>query len=430
MHVKKKHVLQDDNILKYFGSQLISLTGSMMQTAILSLAIVAKVGAEKAPPLIGNMLAYGLIPGVFLALPAGLLLDSSSSKRLVLQITAIFGIAVALVFAFLARGNLVHISMWQINALALFMGFINAVDGVGRNAIIKDAIRDPSHGRAAAIYFTSLYTFGQVLGNGTAGYLVLSIGYSWSFTINALSFVVLIIGLAKMDFSHVEKKTKADIRELLKKGWHEIIQSKIIRICIILAGVIVIFGFSYNGLLAIVAKTMFGGGPKEYSKLAMAGGMGSLTGIILAAVIEGRTPKTLLVGGCLLTGTSLMLFPYCHSLHVAQALLFCCGFGFMISFSTVRSEILHHTSRPLVSVVLGFTFIAFYGGMAGGFSAAGYLAKQFGCPNVMAGCGFILVVTGTIARFLPGISEIGAPVPVTTPSTVPTVTLAQEKIQA
>ncbi len=410
MQARKVHLLEERNMQWYLGTQLISLTGLMLRSSLLSLLLVDLLGITKAPPYVGFVWALNVLPGTFLGIFAGVILDRYD-KRKILQITASFGVIQGAALAYLAFMDVHHMSISAIMAIALFGGFTNALDGIGRNAIVKDAVVNKYNHRSGAIFFGSLYTFAMLVGNGISGYLIIWIGYGNSFMLNAISFLVLIIGLRKMNFDHHE------VRKLRPFNFGETWQSILaggrytfsepgIRISIVLASFITVFGFDYNVILSIITQAMFHGGPKEYSYLATCSGIGSLVGSIIAILFSESRPKQFVIGGCLLLGLGQIACACTTNIHVAAIMLAICGFGFMASFLPSRAAIMHIVKKEMTGIVLGFTFMFFYGGMMVSSVCAGWLAKHAGCPSVLLICGTVLIFTAIATPFLPGIAEI------------------------
>ncbi|MES2216619.1 MAG: MFS transporter, partial [Patescibacteria group bacterium] len=299
-------------------------------------------------------------------------------------------------------------AVWKILLVMLFTGLTNAVDGIGRNAIIKDAVLDPRNMRMAGIVFNSIYTVGMVLGQGLAGHLVEWIGYPGSFVLNGLSFLVLIFGLSKMDFSH-SKRVKAEwkgVLHIVGDNLRYVFRHPGIRTCILLAATVTLFGFAYNVILAIINKTMFNGSRQDYSYLAAVGGAGSFVGSILSILFSQRAPKTFAIGGCFIMGISQLVFSQVTNLNHGAFLMFFCGFGFMCAFLPFRGALMHIVEPHRIGIVLGITFMFFYGGMMFSSFGAGYVAKHFGCPAVLAGCGSVLLMLGCLMPFIPSVRAI------------------------
>jgi MFS family permease len=404
----RTRVLSDRNMRWYLGGQLVSLTGTMLQTAVLTLLIVRITSKEQAGTWTGVVWALGLVPGTFFAPFAGILLDRWDKRR-VLIATGIIGILQALVLAYLTYTN--QITLWGINSLALLMGFVNAIDGPGRNVIVKDAVSDKRNVRQASKMFTSLYNLAQVAGPGFAGYLVVHFGYPFTFLLNAFSFLVLIVALANMRLAMKAPQSEGEIpakvwKQVLDGGKYTFSEPGI-RLCILLTTGVCIFGFSYYILLAVINKYMLGGDEIGYSHLAGANGIGSFVGAFITIVFgEKIAHKLLVVTGMVVTGICLLLLSKTSDPYFAIGCVFLAGTGFMISFSTLRSSIVHIAEEKVAGVVLGFAFTFFYGGMMICSFTIGPLADHFGSPRVLAIAGVVLLVMATLTPLLPGINEL------------------------
>ena len=379
----------------------------MLRAALIPLLIIEMVGPVRAPALVGLVGALNVLPGAFISALAGLYLDRSDKRR-VLTITGVVGIITCLILAYLTCNGPGNVEIWQIMAITVITGFTNALDGVARNVIVKDALRDSTHHGLGGMMFTSLYTVAMILGSGMAGYLIIGIGFSMSFILSGLSYLVLIFGLWRMDFSHLslDQKPWKGIWYTFKEGWSYTFHNRGLRVCIMLAAIITVFGFSYNMILSVIAKLMYHGGPREYSRLAMAGGFGSMLGSIITTKFSSRRPVGFTVCGCMVIGVSHLMFAFTSSLQVATILVFFCGFGFMTAFTPVRGAIMHLADRNKMGIVMGITFMFFYGGLSVSGLASGYLASHFGCPTVLVICGSLLIATGLVAPFLPGIKLV------------------------
>jgi MFS family permease len=264
----------------------------MLRTAVISLMLTEKLGAKAAAPRIGDVQSLNVLPGIVLCAFAGIIADKFD-KRKILNITAILSIVQALMLIHLSWTGAANASVQYVMWVMVFTGLTNAFDGVTRNSMIKDVTIDPLNQRTGSRCFTALYTLGMIVGQGCAGYIVDWFGYPCSYTLNLLSFIVLMIGLARIDLSHLTKKVDHTVSELklslwglfvrdIKIGWAQISQKRALRICIYTSALLTVFGFTYNFMLPVIVKDALHGNNKNYSQLAMVGGFGSLAGALLA----------------------------------------------------------------------------------------------------------------------------------------------------
>ncbi len=406
----KVGVFGERNMRWYLGGQLVSLTGSMLQAAVLSLLIIKLTGKVDAAYWVGVVAALNLLPGVFLGPFAGILLDRFCKKRILIA-TGLLGTAQSAVLALLTYAN--RITVHEVIGLAALMGIVNAIDGPGRNVIVKDAVLHEHNVRPASKWFTSLYNLAQVAGPGFAGYLVLYCGYPFTFLLNSLSFVVLIVALVKMKL--VPKAIRTASAKLEEAGTWNLVLSGArytfhdagITICILLTFAVSACGFSYYAILAVIARDMFGRNPIVYSHLAAASGIGTFVGSLTVIKFDERFPHKLFVLiGTTLLGASLFVLARTSDVRLAIALLFIAGFGVMLSFSTLRSSTIHLAKGELAGIVMGFTFTFFYGGVVLGSFGGGYIANRWGCPLELSLCGICLGVISLAIPFLPGINVL------------------------
>jgi predicted MFS family arabinose efflux permease len=330
-------------------------------------------------------------------------------KRTILIVTSALGTLQALALMYLVYMH--EVTILEVVVLALLMGIVNAIDGPGRNVIIKEAVEHPHNVRQASKMFTSLYNVAQVLGPGLAGFLILFLGYPGTFFLNGLSFVVLIVALVNMHMVRRElpaqDQTSKSVFAVLVHGARYVYAEPGVRLGVVMTGAICAFGLFYSSLLSVIARDMFHGGPLTYSYLAMSSGIGSLVGSFAVVNFHERVShKRFVVGGMVILGVSQVVLSLLSLVPAAMCFLFFMGFGFIVSFSSLRSSIIHITKHELSGIVMGITFSFFYGGMVLGSFAGGYLATIYGCPAVLLAAGAVMVILGFTTPFLPGINEL------------------------
>lgn len=399
-------VFEETNLHWYLAGQLVSVVGSLLQGAVISLLIIDVVGKVDAAYWVGVVGALTLGPATLFAPLTGLLLDRYDTKRVLFATTAL-GFAQAVAFAYLVYAHCA--SIFTINLLALCTGLIIAIDAPGRNVFIKEIV-GRHNVRFAAMVFLALGNIAQVVGPGAAGFLVWYCGYPFTFVMNSLTFVVFMVVLLMIRLPQQESVLPAvdvsrpSVSGSLAAGAAYILRHTGLTTCIALTGIISTFGFSYLSLLAVIGRDMFGGGPVLFSYLAMWAGMGAVPAVGIAVVFHKFfSPRALVVSGVLIIGVAFVLLARTSDVRYAEALLFCTGYGFTVSLITVRSAITHLTRQDLVGVVTGYSYTFSCGGMVLGSWGAGIVANRLGCPAELTLCGVTLVLVAVGTYFLPGI---------------------------
>jgi len=407
MKAKSKHILEEENMWWYYIGQLISLSGLMARSAVLSLLIMKMVGEKQGSYYVGLVRSTEFIVGTFIGVFVGIMLDSFDKRR-VLQITSSLMILQAAALALITYNGPAHTAMWAIMAVSICGSFTSAVDGIGRNAVIRDALINKDHAGFGSAIFTSLYTFAMLAGNGLAGYLVDCVGYSNAFLLNGASFLILIFSLGRMDFSHHKiVPNSKNIPHRVAEGMRYTFKDEGIRFCILLSAMITVFGFAYNVLLPVINQTMFHGDHKQFSYLALCSGVGSLFGAILALSYGVKRAKEFGMLGSFIGAAGYILVACTTNVNYAAVAMFLCGFGFMASFTPIRGALqrLAKDGR-LNGVTFGIAFMFFYGGMALSSFASGWLAEHFGCPKVLIGCGIAIYTVGLLIPIMPGAKKL------------------------
>src|SRR5438309_1708721 len=121
----------------FFSGQLISLIGTWMQNVAQSWLVYRLTGSSV---LLGVVGFCGQIP-VFLLSPLGGITADRFSRLRIVIVTQIASMFLALVLAALTLSG--RIQVWQIVALAVLLGIVNAFDIPARQAFITDMVGKP-----------------------------------------------------------------------------------------------------------------------------------------------------------------------------------------------------------------------------------------------------------------------------------------------
>src|ERR1700745_994721 len=124
--------LQYRNYRLFFSGQSISLIGTWMTRISTSWLVYRLTGSAL---LLGVVGFAGQIPSFVLAPIAGVLVDRWSRHRL-LVITQVLALLQSLALALLTMTGL--IKMWQVIALSVFQGLVNAFDMPARQAFVVE----------------------------------------------------------------------------------------------------------------------------------------------------------------------------------------------------------------------------------------------------------------------------------------------------
>ncbi len=174
--------LRHRNFQLFFSGQLISLTGTWMQSVAQAWLVYSMT---KSALLLGSVGFASQIP-VFLFAPfGGITADRVNRQRLVI-VTQTCSMILAGILAWLTLSGRVHV--WHIFLLAGLLGVVNAFDIPGRQSFLIDMVGKEDLMNAIALN-SSMFNGARVVGPAVAGILVARIGEGWCFAANSLSYI-------------------------------------------------------------------------------------------------------------------------------------------------------------------------------------------------------------------------------------------------
>jgi len=194
--------LRHRNFQLFFSGQLISLTGTWMQTVAQSWLVYRLTGSSL---LLGSVGFASQIP-VFLVAPIGGMVADRVNRHKVVISTQIASMVLAFILAALTLTHTVKV--WQIFVLAALLGVVNAFDIPGRQSFLVDMVGRDDLMNAIALN-SSMFNGARVIGPAIAGILVARIGEGWCFFANGASYIAVIIGLLLMRV-HCPRRSESD----------------------------------------------------------------------------------------------------------------------------------------------------------------------------------------------------------------------------
>src|SRR5512135_845598 len=183
--------LRHRNFRLFYTGQMISLTGSWMQSVAFSWLVLVLTNSAFYLGLVG---ALQTLPVLLFSFLGGVVADHAS-KRLLMFLTQ-----AALLFLALALGLLVDlhlIKIWDLCLIVFLSGTAMAFDIPARQAFIVDLVGRRDLPNAIALNST-LFNFTRVLGPAVGGAIIAAVGMANCFFLNAASFLAVILALMLM----------------------------------------------------------------------------------------------------------------------------------------------------------------------------------------------------------------------------------------
>jgi MFS family permease len=385
------------NYRLYFAGQLVSLTGTWMQSV--AQAWLAYRLTNSAA-LLGIVGFAGQVPTLLLSPVGGLIADRFPRRR-VLLVTQTASMLLAFALAALTLSGKVTVT-W-ILALAALSGMSNAFDIPTRQAFAVDMVGREDLINAIALN-SSIFNGARVIGPAIAGLMVARIGEGWCFLANAVSYIAVLGCLLAMRLPpHAPAAVSVSAWSSVREGFVYVARAKPVRALLLLLGLVSLSGMPYAVLMPVFAKEILGGGAHELGLMMGCSGAGALLGAIVLASRKSVKGLGAFVAACAGgLGVALIAFSFSRTFWLSALLLVPVGFCMMsemASSNTLIQSLIPDKMRGRVMSVYAMMFM----GMAPvGALLAGTLATRIGAPaTVAAGGGVCILGALVFARELP-----------------------------
>ena len=369
--------LRQRNFRLFFVGQVISQAGTWVQSVALVWLVLTLTHSGVA---LGVTTALQFLPVLLLGPWGGLAADRFDNRRLLIVSQTLAGLQALTMGALVLAGA---ISLPLIYALTLVFGFITALDNPVRRSFVVELVETADVPNAVGLN-SALMTGSRVIGPALAGVLIAGVGVGWCFVVNALSYVAVLIALARMDpagFRRPERGSR--VRGQLRQGFAYIWRTPQLRLPILLVAVIGTFAFNYPVLLPLLAERTLHGNASTFTLLYSTMSVGSLAGALVVARrtwVGGRW----LARAALAFAAALGLLALAPTLPLALAATIPVGYAGIMVLSGSNSALQLQARPDMRGRVNALFSVVFLGSTPIGGPVAGWVAEHLG---VRAGLG-------------------------------------------
>ena len=383
--------------------QLISVSGTMMQTAAILWHVSLLVPPDRKGLALGLVGLVKVVPIVAFSLFSGVVADVIDRRRMML-VTQTTMAVLATILAVLAFQGLR--SVWPIYVLAALTSAASAFDAPARQSLIPNLV--PREHLPNALSLNSIvFQAASVAGPSLAGLVIGVGGVAWAYALNALSFVAVIVGVLLM--RNVQASSSSESREIslaaAKEGIRFVFASPMIRSTMLLDFFATFFA-SATALLPIFAQDVLRVGAHGYGLLYAAPSAGALVGSLamVRAVDQVRHRGRTLLWAVTAYGAATVVFGVSRSFWLTFACLAASGAADTVS--TVFRNVIRQLETPdhLRGRMVGVNMVFFMGGPQLGELEAGLVANWWGAvASVVTGGIGSLVATAWVASTTPAL---------------------------
>ncbi|MGI8808535.1 MAG: MFS transporter [Acidimicrobiales bacterium] len=382
------------NYRLFFFGQLVSVTGTWMQTVAQSWLVLSLTGSGVD---LGITVALQFLPMLLFGMWGGLLADRSDKRTLLIGTQAAGGLLALVLFALVATDS---VELWMVYVMAFLLGVVTMVDMPTRQSFVIEMVGPDEVPNAVGLN-SAMFNTGRILGPAAAGLSISALGIAPAFLANAISYVAVIAALLAMRPHELHRRERAErrrgeVRAGLRYAWAD----PTLRSTLFLVAVLGMFGFNFIVLLPLLARFTFGGGAGLYSLFTALMSLGSLVGALYAAS-RARPTRRLLIGSGLAFGVLLLATAAAPTVWLTAVLLVAVGTAVMLFLATANATLQLNSDPAMRGRVMALYGLLFLGSTPVGGPLLGWISEAWG-PRAGLAIGGALSLAAALAALLRG----------------------------
>lgn len=363
------------NFRLYFIGQVVSQSGTWMQTIALSWLVVELSDGNGVA--VGALVALQYLPTLLFGVWGGVIADAFD-KRKVLIVTQTCMTAVSALLAVLVFADVMQ--LWMAYAIVAVNGLALAVDNPTRQSFVVEMVGPEDLPNAVGLT-SAMFQMARVLGPVVAGVLIVTVGTGLCFLLNALSFLAVIAALVMLRPEELHRGTpvgrgKGQGREGLAYMW----RTRELRAALLATAVIGTLALNTQVVMPLMAKITFDGDAATYSYMSIAIGAGAMVGALVIASRTELTPKMFVVTGSIF-GAAICVASLAPTLGIFLGVLLVVGAGQISFLATCNTQIQLRSDPQLRGRVMSVYTITLMGSTPIGGPLIGWVCEVWG-PRV------------------------------------------------
>ena len=390
MNISTFTAFKSRNYRLYFIGQSISLIGTWMQRTVVSWVIYSLTHSKF---MLGVTLFASLFPSFLFSFIGGVVADRYNRFKLLLLTQAVSMIQAILLTALVFFQ---HYTVWEIIAISVLLGIVNAFDVPARQSLVYDMITDKENLPNALALNSSMVNLSRFIGPVVAGVVLEKFGSAVCFGLNAFSFLAVIISLLLMRLGvYQPRKSNKNVFGDLKEGMSYIRKTPEIAFVLMMLALVSLVVLPFNSIMPAYAKDIFHGSASTFGMLNSAFGLGAFSGALFLASLKPDTNfRKVLAVNTFVFGAGLVLFSHTTWYPLALAFAAISGFG-MMSQITITNTIIQTTVDPSMrGRVISFYAMAFFGMQPFGGLIVGAVSQSIGVQYTVLAEGIIALLIG------------------------------------
>ena len=373
------------NFRTYLVGQAVSQIGNWFQQTAEVWLILLLTGSGAA---VGIQTALRFGPLLLFGIPAGYVTDRFDRRTLLFGTQLVYILSAGAIAVTSFTGT---VSLPLVYLTAFSRGIVNAIDNPLRRGFVRDLVNDEELTNAVSLNST-MHTIARFIGPALAGTVIASLGVSWCFTLNSVSYTAVLLSLflidpKKMRRSEYEKEGGRQMFAGLKYAW----DNRRIRRTLAMVTVFGIFVVNWDVVLPLYATEEWGGNASLYGFFVSTIGVGSFLGAMVVLRITRIAGSYFRwIGAVMAAGFGIVAFtPLLPIAFVGLAIVGAMATSFQI-FAQSRLQL--EAEDRISGRVLALYSVALVGMRPIGAPIMGTIVDAFGSRTALAFSGAVMAV--------------------------------------
>ncbi|MGH2719629.1 MAG: MFS transporter [Actinomycetota bacterium] len=291
------------NFRLFFIGQTVSNSGNWLTMVALTLLVLHRTGSGVA---VGVLSACEFGPILLLSAWAGVIVDRSDKRKL-LYVTQTLEMAQSFLLAALAFSHHAPLVSFYVTAAAggCFLAFDNPI----RRSFVNEMVPATDVPNAVTLY-SAMVNLSRVIGPLVAGVLIVSVGYGWAFTVDAVSYVSVLTALWMMRPAELRRVPVTPRgRGQIRAGVRYIVSVPELWVTFLMLLIVGTISYNFTVTVPLFVEQGLHGGDAAYTIVYAAFSAGALLGAFLVARRSSITLRTVALGAAALGIAMLVLTP-------------------------------------------------------------------------------------------------------------------------
>jgi predicted MFS family arabinose efflux permease len=376
------------NFRIFWTGQTLSLIGTWMQQVAVGWMALE---LSNDPLLVGLVAAAGTFPILLFSLPGGLIADRNEKLRVLRIAQSLMLIEALTLWALAITG---HLTIHWLLTLVLFGGTLAAFEIPARQSLIIELVGKDDLPQAIGLNSTG-FNLARVLGPTIAAVVIARLGVPWTFGLNALSYLAVLIGLAMIRLP--ERREAPRVRggtvEDMLAALRYVRDTPPLPSLMLIAATFSLLGIPVITLLPIIARDLLGVGPEGYGALMACIGLGAVTGALaIAATGGGRDRGRTMRIASIAFPSLLVLFAFARTPWLSAVLLFVIGVAMIVNNALVNARLQTEVPDDMRGRVMSLYVMVYIGASPAGSFIAGAVAKASSAAWAIGGAAAVMLL--------------------------------------